>query len=504
MAIWDYPVRHIVNRLDCRQFEFLAVSACDAHLAILIELYRARQQETLHELSFDSLYERLQKIREQFWLGERFEPGDLRGYLDRLERWRNVAMRLEPRRVRQIADRGLKLLLVRLTESTNTLLEHLESQLEHLEHEVPSSARFSLLEVDDALEAIIGLLEADGPVAEDEHCRAGRELMRAKRAVEEAGNELLRLDLWLSETAVRPPDGARLAELLGHLETYFERYLQEVEERRERCHEKLSQLLTEAATPFLVAMQEATVREFAEDPTRAGRRPPELRPILYIIQDFLRPEGILDHRRMVVHQRLADVAGHLKRYLNELVRRSQLVAGLRRLSQSLFRAADERFENSEVSDLFARLWRSAHVVTDESGGVPCEKAVPQRPYVYRPSGIRRFAGASIRPSQNGRPKSDRPMIVQQMENLNEFVLRSVLRGDKEALVSEAVLEDVTQVRLLIAAIRMARAEKSRLRRRYLRYQVVKPTVVKQVAIATLDGSGRVHLPQLIFTVESTR
>lgn len=139
-----------------------------------------------------------------------------------------------------------------------------------------------------------------------------------------------------------------------------------------------------------------------------------------------------------------------------------------------------------------------------AGGVPCEKSVPQRPYVYRPSGIRRFAGASIRPPQNGRPKSDRPMIVQQMENLNEFVLRSVLRGDKEALVSEAVLEDVKQVRLLIAAIRMARAEKSRLRRRYLRYQVVKPTVEKQVAIATLDGSGRVHLPQLIFTVESTR
>ena len=307
-------------------------------------------------------------------------------------------MRLEPRRVRTIADRGLKLFLVRLSESTNTILEHLESQLEEIEHAMASSARFSLLEVDDALQTVSSVLESASPSDED-HCRAGRELFRARQAVEEAGNELLRLDLWLSETAVQPPDRQRLLELLAHLETYFDRYLQQVDTRRERCFDKLEALLAGDAEPFFVAVDQALQREFADDPTRTGRRSPEIRPLLQVIQDFLKPDGILDYRRLIVHQRLADVVGHVRRYLSEIVRRSQLVGSLQALSRNLLRMPDERLDDIEA--FFLRLWQPAHAVLDENAGVPTERAVLPRPYINRPTGKRRFAGASIRPSANG-------------------------------------------------------------------------------------------------------
>src|SRR4051812_35423031 len=133
MPLWEYPIREITSRLDCRQWEFLTTPLRDLHLAILVELYRARQQETLHELPFDLLYERLTPIVEEMRSPGRYDASALRATLNQLEEWRNVAMRLEPRRVRTIADRGLKLLLVRLSESTNTILEHLESQLEEIE-----------------------------------------------------------------------------------------------------------------------------------------------------------------------------------------------------------------------------------------------------------------------------------------------------------------------------------------------------------------------------------
>lgn len=498
MALWEYAIQEITSRLDCRQWAFLTAPMRDFHLAILVTLYRARQQETLHELPFDVLYERLTPNIEELRSHGTYDASALRATLNQLEEWGNVAMRLEPRRVRAIADRGLKLLLVRLSESTNTILEHLESQLEEIEEAVASSARFSLLAVDDALQTVSSVLDSVSPTDED-LCRAGRELFLARQAVEEAGDELLRLDLWLSETAVQPPDRQRLLDLLTHLETYFDRYLQQVDARREHCFEKLGVLLTNNAGSFLAAIDQALQREFADDPTRTGRRAPEICSLLHVIQDFLKPGGILDYRRLVVHQRLADVVGHLRRYLSEIVRRSQLVASLRVLSRELLRIPDDRLD--DIDAFFLRLWQPAHVVFDENAGVPTERAILPRPYIYRPTGKRRFAGASIRASAQGSSKSTRPTMIKQMEDLNAFVARAVLRGQREAFVGDAVLDNFGHVRLLLSAIRMARHKKSRLRHRYLRYQVARPTVDKQVALTLSDGTGRLHLPQLIFTVE---
>jgi hypothetical protein len=504
MAIWDYSVQQITTRLDCRQFQFLTLSSAERHLQTLVELYRARQQETTHELPFESLYERLLPAVQRSASAEAFEAGDLRRALNQLETYGNVAMRLEPRRVRRIADRGLKLLLVRLTEGTHTILGHLESQLEQIEQAAASSARFSLLEVDDALQAAASLLNGSTDVGEEQCRRAARDIFRARRAVEEAAEDLLQRDLWLTETAVQTPDQRRLADLLVHLETYFERYLYDVDRRRLHCFEILERLLDERAAPLVAVVQDATSREFAEDPTRAGRRPPEIHGILRVIQEFLRPGGILDSRRLAVHQRLADVAGHLKRYLAELVRRSQLVAALRRLSCSMLRASDDRLHSLDLDEFLLRLWQPAHAVLDETSGVPNEKAVPARPYYCRPSNRRRFLGATIRPFENGRPRSSRPLLIKQMEDLNAFVDRVILRGDNESLVSDAVLDDMSHARLLVAAVRMARLDRSRLRRRYLKYSVTQPTVGKQVVVATRDGSGRLHLPQLIFSREGTK
>jgi hypothetical protein len=237
------------------------------------------------------------------------------------------------------------------------------------------------LEVDDALQTVISELQGAGPSSDEDYCRSGRELIRAHQAVEEAGRELLRLDLWLSETAVQPPDRQRLLELLTHLEGYFDRYLQQVDTRRERCFEKLKTLLTDETEPFFVAVDQALQREFADDPTRIARRAPETRPLLQVIQDFLKPDGILDFRRMVVHQRLADVVGHLRRYLSEIVRRSQLVTSLRALSRDLMRAPEERFVD-DIDAQFLRLWQPAHAVLDENAGVPTERAVLPRPYIW--------------------------------------------------------------------------------------------------------------------------
>ena len=83
-------------------------------------------------------------------------------------------------------------------------------------------------------------------------------------------------------------------------------------------------------------------------------------------QEFLEPNGILDGRHMAVHERLLDVTGHLKRYLAELMRRSQFVAGLRELSSTLLRVSESAALTSQVEDVVLDFWQ-----TDQLPCCPC-------------------------------------------------------------------------------------------------------------------------------------
>ncbi len=86
-----------------------------------------------------------------------------------------------------------------------------------------------------------------------------------------------------------------------------------------------------------------------------------------------------------------------------------------------------------------------------------------------------------------------------MQDLNEFVQAAILRGNPEAFVSDAELRDWSQMKMLFAAIRFARLDRSRLRKRYLRYRIAFPTVPKPVSLTTNDGVGILTLPQMVFS-----
>ena len=497
MRIWEYSLQQILSQLDCNQFRFLTNAPSEPYIAILIALYRARQEEMQLEMPFEILYERVAPILRQYTSSGDYDRMVLRSHLNVLVDWGNVSMRLEPRRIRRIQDRGLERYLVRLTETAGAILGQLESHVESISEARAASARFSLQDVDDFLSAVVDVMAADGDIEHDDLCRAGRQLAHARMAVEEAGEELLRLDLWLSEMAIQTPDRDRLTDLLMKLQTYFERYLQEVDQRRQRCHERLVTLLDEDAVAYLDRVYAAMSKEYMDDPTRKGSRPPDPRHIVRTVQEFLEPEGILDGRRKTVHERLADVTGHLKRFLAELVRRSQLLVGLRELSDRLLRADGSVFQNGRVEGLLLDLWQPGHTVLDENRGKPSERVEPPRPPRSYAGGGRRFRGASIRPSEKGRATSQRPALIKQMQELNAFVQSAILHGQREAMISDAELNDWTQVKMLFAAIRIAHLDKSGLRRRYLAFDIVFPTVPKLVTLEPSDRTGSLTLPQMV-------
>lgn len=501
MPIWDTPADEILRRVSRDEYRFLSAEKPAIYLAILVELYRAQQQRMQLELPFDSL---LDAVAEQYQANEAEQStaaSRLRQDLNTLQTNGNVQQRIEPRRIRRIQDRGLDRVLVRLTDSTREILAHLETRLDQLLANRDTSARFSLFEVDDLLGDVLPLLVEDGVMDHDRACRAGRNLARAHKAVVEAGDDLLRLDLWLSKLAVDAPDYATLLDLVQRLEAYFDRYLREIEQRRQTCYEKLQQLMTDEAASMLGMIDAAMIREIDEDPTRQGAKARLAVETLATIHDFLEPGGILDDGRRTVHDRLADVAGHLKRHLAELVRRSQLLGRLRQLSSHLIHAEQAFFDGGQADAFMLDLWKSAHLVLDETAGTPEQQTTPQRP-ARSPGPRQRPAGALFTPRRSKRQGDARALLLRRLTQLNEFVHRAILRGQHESLVSDAVLEGPSDVQLLIAAVRFGRQQRSPLRRRYLNYQVSRVSEAN-VSLPTVDGVGHLHLPELIFRRDSS-
>lgn len=479
MLLWSETPQKILRVAAGTQFRFLSQESSLAYLAVLIELFRRRQEQE-HEVPFDRLLEALADTYERFSLGPPLDATRLREHLDALRDWGNVERRLEPRRIVRIKDRGLERYLFRLADDTAAILLHLENRLsEHREGGL-RSARFSLREVDEALALVASLAEAARSGAAsvptetglDPATRAGSAVLRAYRSVSEAGEELLLLDLKLSEATTRVPDPEAMETLARQIELYLERYLEDVETIRRSARERLTRLLAPDTRAFLDAIRAALETEFRSSPMRPSAPPPDPLEVLQRISVFLDDSGTLDRRRAAVHQRLADLVGHVQRHVRAMVRRSQVRETLRSASRVLF--SQGHFEappDTRHDGLFAALWSSAHVLPDGCPGTAESRAQMPRPRrAGRPS-AERFSGAVVHPGRRAVGGEGRALLELRLTELNEFVRARVLRGRRDALASQADIEDFADIRQLLAAVREGLLGSSPIRKRYLDFAV---------------------------------
>lgn len=498
MSLWKYEIERVVQELAGRQYRFLTVSTPHPYVAIVVELYRSRQEDLKLEVPFDELYERVVESLETQPPARIIEPVHLRRYLDQLQGWGNLQIRVEPRRIRRIQDRGLERYLVRLLPQTHLILGQLESRMDQTGVGLPAPAAFSLGDVNDALQFVVGLFESHAPIDPDEYVRAGRALGRIRYLLEEAGDDLLRLDLWLSELAMQSPEAGRIAKLLEELEAYFERYLSSVDHWRQTCSDGVRALQSPDALAFLAAIRAANERELSDDPTRRTHHLPDYRMLVTSMAEFLYPDGVLDQRRRIVHQRLAEVAGRLKRFLNDLLRRSQVISQLRTASRTVMHAKDSPQLDAAIDESMHGLWESGHTLFDGTDGTPDDAIPLARPHRAPTAARPDFAGATVSTKQSGTKPKLKASMLTRLEVLNQFVNDSILKDADSANVANAQLADISDVRQLIAAIRESRLQNSKIRQRSLTYGISKPDVPSLVTIPTADGTGRLTLPELTF------
>lgn len=506
MLLWSEPPQKVLRVAAGTQFRFLSQDSSLAYLAVLIELFRRRQEQE-HEVPFDRLLEAVADTYARFGLGPPLDAGRMREHLDALRDWGNVERRLEPRRIVRIKDRGLERYLFRLADDTAAILLHLEARLsEHREGGL-RSARFSLREVDEALALVSSLAESvkSDPVpgaaeaAHDPATRAGSAVLRAYRSVTEAGEELLLLDLKLSEATTHAPDPEAMETLARQIELYLEQYLEDVENIRRSARERLDHLLAPGSAVFLGAVRAALETEFRSSLIRPSSPPPDPLEVLQRISIFLEDSGTLDRRRAAVHQRLADLVGHVQRHVRAMVRRSQVRETLRSACRALLTQGGFESPLDPLQErLVTTLWSSAHMLPDGCQGAAESQALMPRPRrAGRPSADR-FAGAVVHPGRKATAGEGRALLELRMSELNEFVRARVLRGRKSALVSQANIEGFADVRHLLAAVREGLLSSSPVRKCYLDF-AVSHTGTGQVTLVTRSREGELRMPDLQFT-----
>ncbi|MDA7978977.1 MAG: hypothetical protein MPJ50_09440, partial [Pirellulales bacterium] len=189
MRIWDRQLRELLLRLDGAQFDFLNCQLTGPYLLILVELFRARQEEIKLELPLAELHDRIRHRFVDECHAESFEPGDLKKHLDFLKEKKNVSLRMEPKRLRRIQDRGVTRYQVRLSDRTFRLLVHLERESQTDFGETHASIQFNLADVQDALESVARTAGSDSNSHQDLF-RVARHLVQARKSVEDAGREL--------------------------------------------------------------------------------------------------------------------------------------------------------------------------------------------------------------------------------------------------------------------------------------------------------------------------
>lgn len=491
MRVWSYSLDEVLRWVDPDQYRFLgAVQDPSSYLAILIVLFRARGEGA--EVPFEELLDRVgPQLRARGRLG--YDGAALREDLAYLERNRNVRQRIEPKRLRRLQDHGLERYLVRLTEESLWLMEELEQRVQRAQGRRTSSARNFLRDVESDLDITLGIITGESSDPEELQ-RAGHSLERAQAAAEGAARDLLDLELWLGETALEAPEASRLERLVRVMEGYIQRYLDDLEHRRQRCVERLDRLEGSVTAARWAEVNAAVEEEFEEDPLRRGRAITAPLDSLNGLRAFFAPAGSLDVRRRRVHERLTDVLGHLERHLAAAVRRSQLRAQLRERITELASAPD--LEDLDVDRFFLNLWKPAHLVIDGSEGSPRSKAPPPRPRRRHETRRPAFTGTRLRSTRSSEAEG-RPLLQRQLEDLDRFVERAVLRGREEAPLGDAQLASFADVQLLMQAIRFGLLGRE-FHRQLLSWHILAGALGTESSITVSSGEGRFVVPAMIF------
>jgi len=514
------------------QFRFISEPRRGAYLAILHALHRRRiahEMEVYHDDLRDEVAGLLQvepgrELAPGRDSGLDLDPQQFRSDVEQLRRWGNVTERIEPTRIRSLADRGRSKLLLRLEPGTAAFLHFLEGLADPLPLGLRDQGANLLADVHENLkEAVRSLKQArermddagrelDGDPAHDERRERMSEsdaeqagavtdpradfeqaVLRASHLIHEAdaktgrvAAELVEFEDRLTRFVIEPFRIADVVALGNWLEHYLDRYLSLLDERGLPIRRVLGQLAGERLGPLLGVAEDLERRQLAETPGLA-ETPVRLRAAsetVAALRRFFDPHHGLAEICRRINRRTRDAIRRIQRHVEALRLRNVRTEAIRARTVELMALPVGRDSDRRAVAFLSELIAAVGARSDGRAGTPERRAAPPRPNRRYESSRRDYRGDPL-PAKRGQPGQRRELERLRLERLSRFVETRLLRGRPAARLTETQLESSEDSKTLVQALAAYLLAEGR-HRRYLSYRLERAAPGERGCIEAVD------------------
>lgn len=455
-----------------------------AYAAILYYLWRRRMAHEI-EVYHDDLLDEM-RAGVGAVLGPGYDALQFRSDVEQLQRWGNLSERVEPQRIRSLADRTRSKLLLRLSPDTSAFLQFLRDRAEPLplgvRHQGANLLEDLLGNLKEALRGLrqgLQLLQGDRTAPEleelEERClRASHLLYEADHKAERIAEELVQFGEELARFVAEPFRVESLNELGGWLERYLERYLTVLEEKGRSIRRVLGSIAKPALAPVLAEAERLEYARLADTPLAlaGGLRLRGAADVLAGLRRFFDEHEGLSELCRRINRRTRGAIRRIQRHVEAVRLRNVRTEAIRARTAELF-ALPEGPEGDEAAlEFIEGLVAPVNARSDARPGSPEKRAASPRPAKRYESLRPAFQGEPLGPKRTT-PEGSRELERLRLERLSAFIEERVLQGRPRGRFAEARLDELDHGRLLVRAVAawMLRGGRAR---KHLRYVLEDP------------------------------
>lgn len=467
------PVPPFLSYIAPSHYTFLCTERREVYATILFYLCARRHAHEIEKYHND-IYDAVQPTIEEVTGGD-YTLASFRTDIDQLVTWKNVEMRLEPYRLRQISDRRLQKYLYRVSDGTRTLCESLGQM------RAPEERDYVLLDQDHLLDIEEYLARAhtlrSSPTIRDDEERL-RRLARCFVQIDEKcrliAHEITEFGARIATFNASPFHLGTLPDIIDWLDRYVAHYLQRVAKESPTLYHRLSEWRQGESYALLRHAHDAARAHIASNPL-AGPWVESLTTVDELLADvvpFFAPEGQFAEVCQRVNEHVRGLVRKIRQYVDDIRQRNIRVKALRRRTAEVMHLDEESLD--EVREWLHALIGSSHYPDDAGHGTPARRVAPPRPTYWRRRVTRpAFQGAALR-KDAGSLKAKHELEKARLTRLRTFIEARLLRGGVSASVHDATLEKPYEVRQYMDAMKAYFIGRQS-DRRQLAYRVERPT-----------------------------
>ncbi len=453
------------------EFSFLSAERRRVYSTILYYFLlrrRAHEIESYHNDIFDAVQPTIENI-----ILEDYSISAFRADMDQLVAWNNLERRLEPYRLKKISDRRLKKYLYKLTETSKTLIESLETLKAPHEIDRVMLDQDHLTDIEEFLDRAEDARKQKDGIDEDG-------LRRLARIFGEIDNKCKLISIEITEFGAKiatfntsPFQLESLPEIIDWLDRYVDQYLQRVAKKGPMLYHRLIQWEFGNSRELLDSAFESAREHFLTNPL-AGPWVSQIKSsseILSEIVPFFAPEGLFAELCQRVNEHVRDLVRKIRRHLDDIRRRNIRIQALRRRTKEVVNGKEDALES--IRSWLKELLSSAHQLTDAGGGTPSRRVAPPRPTYWRRRVARTPFQAAFIKKKQGSLERTHELEKAQLNRLSEFINKTLLKGKKRAKVSDVALETPADVRSFLDSVKKFKLGRKKVKEQLL-YEIIYP------------------------------